>query len=88
MKKTILSVISVCLALMCMTSCSAGMSADMQEQVPGNAGMTYSKPTDASANYDGEDNDEQQNTQIFIENPFVSTADNAVSTFSADVDAA
>lgn len=88
MKKTILSVISVCLALMCMTSCSAGMSADMQEQVPGNAGMTYSKPTDASANYDGEDNDEQQNTQIFIENPFVSTADNAVSTFSADVDTA
>lgn len=102
MKKTVLSIISACLALLCLTACSAAPKGDdmannahfpsMGENISGDASITPPGYNGADFNYnltgDTTADPPEQSDIKFIENSFVKTSDEATSTFSADVDTA
>ncbi len=86
--KKLLSVVAFCLSLLLLfTSCSAKMKGDNGESPEENLYPNMQDQMQAEGNADV-DSEDDPNAPTFRENPFVATQEQAVSTFSADVDTA
>ncbi len=92
MKRTFIKISALCLALLMTLSLVACSAGDTKNNYKGNNASPWE-------NYPGKDNSsitdpekgnpgEENNRPTFWENPFISTAETAISTFSADVDTA
>lgn len=101
MKRNVFRSIAIILALILLSlsiaACGAGgMGLEAGDQLNGADGNhpNYNAPTDMPSGEAPEGDaesgapDDEENAPTFIENPFISTAENNVSTFSADVDTA